>query len=351
MADSAKGKNPINPLEHQPPNLKTWVLKASIHCEGCKKKVKKIVSNTPGVYSSDVDLKQQKVTVTGNIDVNTLISKLIKKTGKHAELWPEVKTEQDVRKQSKQKPKRKPPLDEVKKAEDEVTKEKPKTGTTSIKSPEKNADQEAEKTPATKTTSAASYGGGEGGVVKQSEDKQVEPISDEKKEESTASKTPKETVDSEKETGDKKKTAVGGGAAAEEGSASVCKKNKKKGQNGKQKLETRERANASDATNENQPQYHSSNQSPPRHYPAHMYGPPPSFHAPPVYTVSYNTTPYPASSYGASYYAMPPPHTEAYAYSGSNAEYRPSNSASYQSQPSETFELFSDENPNACSLM
>ncbi|KAH9330841.1 hypothetical protein KI387_002949, partial [Taxus chinensis] len=56
----------------------TIVLKVHIHCEGCKKKVKKLLQKVEGVYTSDIDAEQEKVTVTGNIDANTLIKKLVK---------------------------------------------------------------------------------------------------------------------------------------------------------------------------------------------------------------------------------------------------------------------------------
>lgn len=46
-----------------------------------------------GVYTTTID-QQQKVTVTGNIDAETLIKKLIK-SGKHAEMWPEKPTGKD----------------------------------------------------------------------------------------------------------------------------------------------------------------------------------------------------------------------------------------------------------------
>ncbi|KAL6522831.1 hypothetical protein OROHE_016678 [Orobanche hederae] len=73
----------------QPPlQYQTWVLKVSIHCQGCKKKVKKLLQSIDGVYTIDIDSQQQKVTVTGNIDPRTLIKKLVK-SGKHAELLPE----------------------------------------------------------------------------------------------------------------------------------------------------------------------------------------------------------------------------------------------------------------------
>uniref|UniRef100_A0A5B7ATJ1 Putative pollen-specific leucine-rich repeat extensin-like protein 2 n=1 Tax=Davidia involucrata TaxID=16924 RepID=A0A5B7ATJ1_DAVIN len=66
----------------------TWILKVSIHCEGCKKKVKKVLQSIDGVYTTVIDSQLQKVTATGNVDVDTLIKKL-SKIGKHAEPWPE----------------------------------------------------------------------------------------------------------------------------------------------------------------------------------------------------------------------------------------------------------------------
>ncbi|KAB1202935.1 Copper transport protein ATX1 [Morella rubra] len=80
------------PPEEAPEALKyqTWVLKVSIHCEGCKKKVKKVLQSIEGVYTTTVDSPQHKVTVTGNVEADTLIKKLLK-SGKHAELCPEKK--------------------------------------------------------------------------------------------------------------------------------------------------------------------------------------------------------------------------------------------------------------------
>ncbi|KAM6545184.1 hypothetical protein CsatB_025920 [Cannabis sativa] len=65
---------------------KTWDLKVSIHCEGCKRKVKKTLQKIDGVYTTIIDSQQQRVTVTGNVDVQILIKKLVK-TGKRAEVW------------------------------------------------------------------------------------------------------------------------------------------------------------------------------------------------------------------------------------------------------------------------
>lgn len=47
-----------------------------------------------GVYMISIDSKQQKVTVTGNVEPETLIKKLMR-TGKHAEMWPMSPTEND----------------------------------------------------------------------------------------------------------------------------------------------------------------------------------------------------------------------------------------------------------------
>ncbi|GJN36041.1 hypothetical protein PR202_gb24866 [Eleusine coracana subsp. coracana] len=59
-----------------------------IHCEGCKKKVKKVLHSIEGVYKTDIDTQQQKVVVIGNVSADELVKKLLK-TGKHAEPWPE----------------------------------------------------------------------------------------------------------------------------------------------------------------------------------------------------------------------------------------------------------------------
>ncbi|XP_050363368.1 heavy metal-associated isoprenylated plant protein 36-like [Argentina anserina] len=80
------------PAEELPGSLKyqTWVLKVSIHCEGCKKKVKKVLQSIEGVYAIAIDSQQHKVTVTGNVEAETLLKKLWR-SNKLAELWPEPK--------------------------------------------------------------------------------------------------------------------------------------------------------------------------------------------------------------------------------------------------------------------
>ncbi|EPS71492.1 hypothetical protein M569_03271, partial [Genlisea aurea] len=68
--------------------FQTWVLKVLIHCQGCKKKVEKILRSIEGVYTTNIDSQQNKVTVTGDVDPQILIKK-ISRAGKHAEFWPE----------------------------------------------------------------------------------------------------------------------------------------------------------------------------------------------------------------------------------------------------------------------
>ncbi|KAJ4722370.1 Heavy metal-associated isoprenylated plant protein [Melia azedarach] len=66
--------------------IQTYALKVNIHCDGCKHKVKKILQKIDGVFTTNIDSEQGKVTVSGNVDSSVLIKKLAK-SGKHAELW------------------------------------------------------------------------------------------------------------------------------------------------------------------------------------------------------------------------------------------------------------------------
>ncbi|KAF7837236.1 heavy metal-associated isoprenylated plant protein 33 [Senna tora] len=66
--------------------IQKCVLKVNIHCEGCKQKVKKILQKMDGVFTTEIDSEQGKVTVSGTVDSSVLIKKLAK-SGKHAELW------------------------------------------------------------------------------------------------------------------------------------------------------------------------------------------------------------------------------------------------------------------------
>eukprot|EP00250_Pteridium_aquilinum_P024465 c29114_g1_i1 orf=1056-1868(-) len=70
-----------------PTKLETITLKVFIHCEGCRRKVRRIIRILDGVEDVTVDSATGKVTVTGTADVKTILQRL-QKYGKHAEMWP-----------------------------------------------------------------------------------------------------------------------------------------------------------------------------------------------------------------------------------------------------------------------
>ncbi|TXG69978.1 hypothetical protein EZV62_004913 [Acer yangbiense] len=74
-------------------NIQTCILKVHMHCQGCQKKVKKLLRKIEGtistyscVYSVQINAEEQVVMVSGSVDSTTLIKKLAK-SGKHAEIW------------------------------------------------------------------------------------------------------------------------------------------------------------------------------------------------------------------------------------------------------------------------
>ncbi|KAL0414725.1 UNVERIFIED_CONTAM: Heavy metal-associated isoprenylated plant protein 35 [Sesamum radiatum] len=298
----------------QPPlQYQTWVLKVSIHCQGCKRKVKKVLQSIEGVYTTDIDSQQQKVTVTGNIDAQTLIKKLVK-TGKHAELWPE-----------------KPPSAGKEK--------KPGKGNCNEKENDskssENSEEEEEENPSeqgnthhnlqVKVSSPRTNGGP---TVKF-----VDPVSvDNKPPENHAvgEKSPAaETIGSAN--GGEKNSGGGGGQGGGK------KKKKKKGRKGKNSNAGPAPNGAAASTGVEIP-----NPSPTSE---NVYHYPPSY-APQqqqAYVVSYNAA-HPTANGAPSYYMPPSPY--------SYASYAPPLEI-YQAQaaPLDSFEILSDENPNGCYIM
>ncbi|XP_020229928.1 heavy metal-associated isoprenylated plant protein 24 [Cajanus cajan] len=67
----------------------TVALKIRMDCEGCARKVKHVLSGVKGAKSVEVDLKQQKATVTGYVEPKKVL-KAAKSTKKKVELWPYV---------------------------------------------------------------------------------------------------------------------------------------------------------------------------------------------------------------------------------------------------------------------
>ncbi|KAF2301716.1 hypothetical protein GH714_028843 [Hevea brasiliensis] len=82
-------------------DLKKIELKVSvICCDGCKRKVKKILQSIEGVLKTEIDSLQPKVTVLGNVDPQILIRRLLK-AGKQAELWSNGSNSTDKNKEVK----------------------------------------------------------------------------------------------------------------------------------------------------------------------------------------------------------------------------------------------------------
>ncbi|XP_050213326.1 heavy metal-associated isoprenylated plant protein 24 [Mercurialis annua] len=67
----------------------TVALKIRMDCDGCARKVKSVLSGVKGAKSVDVDLKQQKVTVTGYVEPKKVL-KAAQSTKKKVEMWPYV---------------------------------------------------------------------------------------------------------------------------------------------------------------------------------------------------------------------------------------------------------------------
>ncbi|WOK99159.1 protein SODIUM POTASSIUM ROOT DEFECTIVE 2-like [Canna indica] len=64
---------------------KTVVLRVSMHCNGCARKVQKHISKMEGVTSIEVDLENKKVVVVGDVTPFEVLESVSKV--KFAELW------------------------------------------------------------------------------------------------------------------------------------------------------------------------------------------------------------------------------------------------------------------------
>ncbi|KAJ3671722.1 hypothetical protein LUZ60_007801 [Juncus effusus] len=69
----------------------TVVLRVGMSCEGCVGAVNRVLGKMQGVDSYDVDIKEQKVTVKGNVTPDAVF-KTVSKTGKKTEFWEESET-------------------------------------------------------------------------------------------------------------------------------------------------------------------------------------------------------------------------------------------------------------------
>lgn len=312
-------------------------------------------------------MKQHKVTVIGDIvDPYTLLRKLTK-AGKHAELWPvKVKENQEPRKSKEKEKPAEEQSNEIKEASSSrplPPAEKPEQ----VLEPSKISREASATVSVTKSDQEPPKRNQGGAAVKVTEvtgktctvDQVPKEVKlEEKKPENNGTVAAQPAAEEEKKGGESATTADGGG-----------KKMKKKGQNGNNsnnnsgEESSKAPANIGSQNHEGGPPTGSvpPNHSLPHHpsyyaYPPHYYGPPipTPTPTPPVYAVSYNTSQ--PASHTASYYAGPPPDSYVYAYSGGVPERQappppPSDLDAYPRQPLDSFEIFSDENPNGCSVM
>ncbi|KAL6548258.1 hypothetical protein OROGR_008679 [Orobanche gracilis] len=304
----------------QPPlQYQTWVLKVSIHCQGCKKKVKKVLQTIDGVYTIDIDSQQQKVTVTGNIDPQTLIKKLVK-SGKHAELFPE---------------KGKPAGDKEKEAgESDDEENDTKIGENSEDDDEEEGEENNDNNKNLQfKVSSPGVNPNEGSTVKF---KGVDPFTVE-------TKSPVNTTGGVKSPASEQKHSGGGGD--DQGG----KKKKRKGGKGNKNISSGsagpEPNGAPAATGLEIPMVGLTravdqiNLSPPQnvcHYPT---GPSYAAIHERAHVVSYNTA-HPTVSGAPGYYATPSPYTYAEPY-----DYE------VERAPLDSFHVLSDEDPNGCYIM
>ncbi|KAK9126449.1 hypothetical protein Scep_015295 [Stephania cephalantha] len=66
--------------------MNTVVLKVGMSCEGCVGAVKRVLSKMEGVEEFNVDIKEQKVTVKGNVQPEAVLQ-TVSRTGKKTQFW------------------------------------------------------------------------------------------------------------------------------------------------------------------------------------------------------------------------------------------------------------------------
>ncbi|TMW94093.1 hypothetical protein EJD97_010731 [Solanum chilense] len=64
----------------------TVVLKVGMSCQGCVGAVNRVLGKMEGVESFDIDIKEQKVTVKGNVEPEAVFQ-TVSKTGKKTSYW------------------------------------------------------------------------------------------------------------------------------------------------------------------------------------------------------------------------------------------------------------------------
>ncbi|AQK71482.1 Copper transport protein CCH-like [Zea mays] len=75
--------------------VETVVLKVAMSCEGCAGAVRRVLSKMEGVETFDIDLKEQKVTVKGNVKPEDVFQ-TVSKSGKRTSYWEGEATAPDA---------------------------------------------------------------------------------------------------------------------------------------------------------------------------------------------------------------------------------------------------------------
>ncbi|CAN6470466.1 unnamed protein product [Victoria cruziana] len=144
-------------------DFKKWELKVAVHCDGCARKVKKVLQRIDGVYRVTVDSAGQKVTVEADSKLNPdVLVKKLAKTGKPVELLPEVDPKQKPSaddKKAEQHPKKDGGEKEEKKKSEDAGSEKKEN------KPEKDKDGSASATSEGTAGTGAVRPANDGGYV------------------------------------------------------------------------------------------------------------------------------------------------------------------------------------------
>ncbi|RWW33551.1 hypothetical protein GW17_00001742 [Ensete ventricosum] len=262
-----------------------------------------------GVYDTEIDARQNKVTVKASVDADTLIRKL-DKSGKRAELWPEKKPSN-----------RQPSNGDTSRRKE--SKEVPQHQEPSVSSEKKPILSES--SPAAAATVAP--------AAKPPEADQREARAKPPTEPSQPSRETEESAMKDPQTTEATKTDIS--TKQDENSASASGEPSSHSGGGKKKGKKAEKESSEDLGHM------------PPSYP--MYPPPPAYVmsyniAQPSVSQAYYAPPVPPASQGYVYRPHPPPPELYYSY--------PDARSLASTQPSPPHDnMFSDENPNACNLM
>ncbi|XP_004249983.1 copper transport protein ATX1 [Solanum lycopersicum] len=105
----------------------TVVLKVGMSCQGCVGAVNRVLGKMEGVESFDIDIKEQKVTVIGNVEPEAVFQ-TVSKTGKKTSYWEEpapASAPEPETKPVEEKPVEEKPTETPAEPEPKPTEEKP----------------------------------------------------------------------------------------------------------------------------------------------------------------------------------------------------------------------------------